>query len=469
MSAFAWLRRTRRPSSPPELPSSAGRLSASRRASSSDGSSPASAQRALAACASGAARRLRHGLRHGLRPVLASALLALPLLAGLPTGAQAQVACSTANADGSYDVPFDWALKPSGLAAGTKFRLLFATSTRRNASATDIATYNTYVQTRAKAGHSAISDSCGNLFKVVGSTSAIDARVNTDTESTDTAALIYWLNGAKVADSYTDFYDGSWDSRAHRTESGGTSSYTFVFTGSNQDGTKSSSIAFGAAAVSTANLNSGGPLAGSGSTINTATHRFLGLSPIFTVGTKPVVTISAGTSPVTEGTAASFTLSVTPVPSAPLDVGLSVGEGGSVIDAADGGDKTVTIPAGAATHAYTVPTDNDTTDEFDGRVVVGLAPATAYTIGGLGIAQVFVTDNDATVVSLVATSDVTFTEETPTDTAAVTVRLARRPLRGREPGGADRGCHKFGDNNARQPQSELHRVRFRAPERLERT
>ena len=164
MSAFAWLRRTRRPSSPPELPSSAGRHSASRRpASLSDSSNPASAQRVLAACASGAALRLR--------PVLASALLALPLLAGLPTGAQAQVACSTANADGSYNVPFDWALKPSGLTtAGTKFRLLFVTSTVRNATATDIATYNTFVQTRAKAGHSAISDSCGNLFKVVGST-----------------------------------------------------------------------------------------------------------------------------------------------------------------------------------------------------------------------------------------------------------------------------------------------------------
>ena len=187
MSAFAWLRRTRRPSSPPELPSSAGRHSASRRpASLSDSSNPASAQRVLAACASGVARRLRRGLR----PVLASALLALPLLAGLPTGAQAQVACSTANADGSYNVPFDWALKPSGLTtAGTKFRLLFITSTVRDATATDIATYNTFVQTRAKAGHSAISDSCGNLFKVVGSTSAVDARVNTDTESTDTAAL----------------------------------------------------------------------------------------------------------------------------------------------------------------------------------------------------------------------------------------------------------------------------------------
>ena len=365
-------------------------------------------------------------MRHGLRPVLASALLALPLLAGLPTGAQAQVACSTANADGSYDVPFDWALKPSGLAAGTKFRLLFATSTRRNASATDIATYNTYVQTRAKAGHSAISDSCGNLFKVVGSTSAIDARVNTDTESTDTAALIYWLNGAKVADSYADFYDGSWDSRAHRNESGGTTNYVFVFTGSNQDGTKNTSVELGATAAATANLNSGNPFSAAGTTINTATHRFYALSPIFTVGTKPVVSISAGTSSVTEGTAASFTLSVTPVPSAPLDVDVHVIDRGDFVLAANEGTKTVTIPASAATHAFNVATVDDTTDEAEDNVRASLTPRTDYDLGTPFTITVDVNDDDATLVSLVATSDVTFTEETPTDTAAVTVRLPRR-------------------------------------------
>ena len=151
------------------------------------------------------------------------------------TGAQAQVECS---GGGPYEVPHNWALKPSGLSAGDSFRLLFVTSTTRNARATDIATYNTFVQTRAKAGHSAITDSCGDQFKVVGSTSAVDARDNTST--TGTGQAIYWLNGAKVADNYNDFYDGSWDSIAGKTEAG--TNYTgnnFIFTGSNQDGTKS--------------------------------------------------------------------------------------------------------------------------------------------------------------------------------------------------------------------------------------
>ncbi|MYE28185.1 MAG: hypothetical protein F4X78_00500, partial [Gammaproteobacteria bacterium] len=237
-----------------------------------------------------------------MRPVLAAALLSLPLLAGLPTGAEAQtVECSTANADGSYTVPSDWALKPSGLAVGTKFRLLFVTSTRRDATATDIATYNTFVQTAAKAGHSAISDSCGNLFKVVGSTSAVDARVNTDSESTDTDAQIYWLNGDKAADNYADFYDGNWDSRAHKNESGGTTSYDWVFTGSNGNGTKSTSSPLGdSGSVIRVQLSRGFPLHDSSGSPPTLQFRFYALSPVFTVAEAPIVLTGSVTSSTSE-------------------------------------------------------------------------------------------------------------------------------------------------------------------------
>ena len=53
-------------------------------------------------------------------------------------------------------VPTDWSLKPSSLVLGDKFRLLFLSSTKRDGSATAIATYNTFVQTRAAAGHADI-------------------------------------------------------------------------------------------------------------------------------------------------------------------------------------------------------------------------------------------------------------------------------------------------------------------------
>ena len=84
---------------------------------------------------------------HRLRPVFAAALLALPLFAGLTGGAAAQTAvqCTSANTDGSYSVPSGWALKPSELNDGDKFRLLFVTSTGRSTTAADIATYKSLV------------------------------------------------------------------------------------------------------------------------------------------------------------------------------------------------------------------------------------------------------------------------------------------------------------------------------------
>ena len=53
-------------------------------------------------------------------------------------------------------IPGDWSLTPTGLTAGDKFRLIFVSSTRRDAVPTDIADYNTFVQGRAAAGHTNI-------------------------------------------------------------------------------------------------------------------------------------------------------------------------------------------------------------------------------------------------------------------------------------------------------------------------
>ena len=91
-----------------------------------------------------------------------------------------------------------------------------------NASSTNIGDYNSFVQGRAGAGHSAIRP-FSSKFKAVGSTSTTDARDNTS--STYTASNkgppIYWLRGNKVADNYEDFYDGSWDEQQNvRNESG---------------------------------------------------------------------------------------------------------------------------------------------------------------------------------------------------------------------------------------------------------
>ncbi len=229
-----------------------------------------------------------------LRRAAVVSLLGLPLLTVFATGAQAQGAAVECSDDGPYEVPHDWALKPSGVDRGDSFRLLFVTSTGRVATATDIATYNTFVQTRAKAGHTDITDSCGDEFKVVGSTSTVDARDNTST--TGTSRPIYWLNGAKVADSYSDFYDGNWDSYAGKTEAG--SDYggnRFVWTGSKSNGTRNASGHLGATNVVLGQLQSGqDPMSGFASNPGTA-RSFYALSPVFTVEPPPTVSISAPT------------------------------------------------------------------------------------------------------------------------------------------------------------------------------
>ena len=141
-------------------------------------------------------------------------------------------------------VAADWALKPDGVDVGERFRLLFVTSNTGVMTSGDINHYNARVQERAKNnGHSAIRNH-SNKFRVLGSTSTVNARTNTCTRATDADAEIYWLNGAKVADNYADLYDGSWDSNADRhangNENGATGISAETGTGTNSNGTTSS-------------------------------------------------------------------------------------------------------------------------------------------------------------------------------------------------------------------------------------
>ena len=92
-----------------------------------------------------------------------------------------------------------WALVPDELAEeGGAFRLLFMTSTKSAATSTDIATYNSFVQARAAAGHAAIQEHSDN-FRAVASTEAVSAVANTATSGA--SVPIYWLGGNKLADN----------------------------------------------------------------------------------------------------------------------------------------------------------------------------------------------------------------------------------------------------------------------------
>ena len=208
---------------------------------------------------------------------------------------------SAATAAVSAVVPSNWTLKPTALAAGAKFRLLFLSSTKRNATATDIATYNTFIQTRAAAGHTDIrAYSAG--FRVVGCTAAVDARDNTKTTytTTDKGVPIYWLNGAKAADQYEDFYDGSWDDEANDKNESGTNGLdtslndNWPLTGCDHDGTAEGAL--GASQVTVGRPNSSGsshgPLNGNSQIASTVlTRPMYGLSAVFQVAAAVVTTV----------------------------------------------------------------------------------------------------------------------------------------------------------------------------------
>ena len=189
-------------------------------------------------------------------------------------------------------VPTDWGLIPSGLGEGDQFRLLIATSTKHNAVPTDITVYDTYIQGLVAAGHTDIQEHSSS-FKVVGSTGAVSARDHTGTtyNSTDKGPPIYWLGGAKVADNYQDFYDGSWnEERSARDENGnvflfGSDATSAVFTGSNADGTKHGTAPLGADMVRAGLPNNAdnGPLTSPIQDLKSDTHPFYGISPVFQV------------------------------------------------------------------------------------------------------------------------------------------------------------------------------------------
>ncbi len=210
----------------------------------------------------------------------------------------------TNNSTVTNTVPADWSLIPTGLSTGDKFRLLFLSSTKRNSTATNIATYNTFIQTRAAAGHTDIrAYSAG--FRAVGCTAAVDARDNTATTytTTDKGVPIYWLNGAKAADQYEDFYDGSWDDEANDKNESGTNgpdtsqNNNLPVTGCSHDGTElttfGSSRALGASQVSVGRPNSSGsgrgPLFADALIESGFSRPMYGLSGVFQVAAAVVV------------------------------------------------------------------------------------------------------------------------------------------------------------------------------------
>ena len=333
-----------------------------------------------------------------MRRGLLAVLLGLAAHVGFAPDAAAQT--PTANTDGSYDVPYTWPLKPAGLDENDRFRLLFVTSGLSVPSSQSISFYNGVVQVYAGRGHTAIRP-YGGQFRVVGSTPSTDARDNTST--TGTGVPIHWLNGAKVADDYSDFWDGSWDNSSGRTESGKGSARTTVWTGSRANGTGYPTQQLGSDPARVGSLAStSNPISDRSESSRSGIFPYYGLSPVFVVGAAPAVTIAGGPA-ITEGGTASFTIRANIARTTDLTVNLSVADAGDFVDDDDEGNQTVTIAAGETEATVTVATVNDTgatADEPKGEVTVTLQDGTGYTVGSASSASVTVNDDDATTVTL---------------------------------------------------------------------
>ena len=339
----------------------------------------------------------------------------------------------------------DWALKPSGLEAGNRFRLLFLSSTGRNAESTDIAVYNSFVQARAAAGHADIR-AYSSQFRAVACTSAVDARDNTGT--TGTGVPIYWLGGAKAADNDADFYDESWDEEVTvRDESGGAvtiasgvSSHD-VWTGCDHDGTElftgsNTSAALGAALGGIGHLNwpldNFGPLSQGDSRNAKAQNALMyGLSPVFVVGDDPAVAVSfeQASYSVAEGGMVTVKVQLSADPEREVVVPLTTtNQGGASSSDYSGVPATVTFQSGDTEESITFTAIQDTDDDDEESVKLGFGTLPArVTAGATNEATVSITDDDDPAVTV--SFELASYSVAEGDTVAVKVQLNADPER----------------------------------------
>ena len=192
-------------------------------------------------------------------------------------------------------------LIPDGLGVGDSFRLLFVTADTKAATNTGNRDYSNFITAPVLVLHEP-----GNLTNMWGSLTiaqtalvslpGADARLRTDTTwtETDRGVPIYWLNGARVADDYADFYDGSWANEDKPRNGLGNPrplAGTAPWTGTDHDGTElfdgAVSRAMGQATVGVGGLGSNaigaGPLNGGAAFASSEQRPLYGLWQVMVV------------------------------------------------------------------------------------------------------------------------------------------------------------------------------------------
>ncbi len=222
-----------------------------------------------------------------------------PMTSGTP--AEPQGFLLTISSEGAITVPADWPLLPDGLNEGDEFRLIFMTSQKRDATSSDIADYDTFVQNSAggSSAHTAIK-SHASRFKVVGSTREVDARDHTGTDPNNDAHMnvpIYWLNGKRVAADNSRFWSTTWENWAmadRRNEAGNRGGGDLQWSGTAADGTASLTGALGENTPTQGQfrISEGtlGPMNNGQEVPKAQHHSFYVISPVFRKAFTPAAT-----------------------------------------------------------------------------------------------------------------------------------------------------------------------------------
>ena len=150
--------------------------------------------------------------------------------------------------------------------------------------------------------------------------------------------------------------------------------------------------------------------AGDGSTTQTYTVTV-------TRSSLPVATIAAGATPVTEGTPASFTLSLDAAAPEALTVAVSMAESGAVLSGTP--PSSVAFAKGATSATLSVPTSADSVVEADSTVTATLMAGTGYSLGTDILATVAVQDDDAATFTVSAEPQTVAEGESATLTVAI--------------------------------------------------
>ena len=118
-------------------------------------------------------------------------------------------------------------------------------------------------------------------FRVLVGYGGRSMRAESCTQGAGTGIGIYWLNGERIATSYSDLYDGSWSSQDVRNEHGALRGAVEVWTGTNNTG---GVIVSGFGLQSYGNsFSASQPLHAGSGVINTERKAFYGMSQVFTV------------------------------------------------------------------------------------------------------------------------------------------------------------------------------------------